>query len=128
MHLAIFDNEYILDYFLPYVSSTQDSKEWEDTRFYSSTAELRTAFLNELDNFLNESSSEYQTLFVNIYNKLTPKYFKRTLDKLLKTEKIITSDGYIPLELFDKEAYIQKYEDNYKLITEIYKKHFEKQK
>ena len=37
-----------------------------------------------------------------------------------KDEIVITKDGNVPLEIYDKEDYVKIYSDNYYLIKDIY--------
>ena len=79
--------------------------------------------INDLTNFFESFDNEYILLFESIFNLINPEYFKELLDQIEREEVIITKDGKIPLEIFDKEDYVKIYSDRYYLVKDIYQKH-----
>lgn len=125
MQLAILDNENLLDNDFNHTISSQDNGvEWLKNIKRAMTNEQRKErLINDLTNFFDSFNSEYILLFENIFNLLTPEYFKKILNQIERQEVIITKDGKIPLEIFDKEDYVKIYSDRYYLVKEIYQKH-----
>ena len=122
MKLAIFDNEFLLENDINHIISSQvDGVEWlNNTKMAMNQNRRRVRLEMDLTTFFKESSKEFLVLFEDIFNLITPEYFRKILDQIEREEIIITKDGNIPLEIDDKEDYIKIYSDNYYLIKDIY--------
>ena len=125
MQLAILDNENLLDSDFNHTISSQDNGvEWlKDFKRAMTIEERKAKIINDLNNFFANYSSEYILLFEDIFNLITPEYFKKLLNQIEREKIIITKDGKIPLEIFDKEDYVKIYSDRYYLVKEIYQKY-----
>ena len=122
MQLAIFDNEFLLENDINHVISSQvDGVDWlNKTKIAMNIDRRRIRLTMDLTTFFKESSKEFLLLFEDIFNLITPDYFREILNKMEKDEIVITKDGNVPLEIYDKEDYVKIYSDNYYLIKDIY--------
>lgn len=125
MQLTIFDNENLLDRdFNHTISSQVDGVAWlKDFKRAMTDEERKERLINDLTNFFESFNNEYILLFENIFILITPEYFKKLLDQIEREEVIITKDGKMPLEIFDKEDYVKIYSDRYYLVKDIYQKY-----
>lgn len=125
MQLAIFDNENLLDRDFNHTISSQDNGvEWlKNIKRAMTDDERKERLISDLTNFFESFNNEYILLFENIFNLITPEYFKKLLDQIEREEVIITKNGKVPLEIFDKEDYVKIYSDRYYLVKDIYHKH-----
>lgn len=125
MKLTILDNENLLDSdFNHTISSQNDGVRWlKDFKRAMTIEERKEKLINDLTNFFESFDNEYILLFEDIFNLITPEYFRNILNQIEREEVIITKDGKIPLEIFDKEDYVKIYSDKYYLVKEIYQKH-----
>ena len=122
MQLAIFDHEFLLENDIPHVISSQvDGVDWLNKSKFAMNAERRRKKLEmDLTTFFKESSKEFLLLFEDIFNLITPEYFRNILNQMEREEVIITKEGNVPLIIDDKEDYVKIYSDNYYLIKDIY--------
>ena len=122
MQLAIFDNEFLLENDINHIISSQvDGVEWlNKTKIAMNQNRRRISLEMDLTTFFKESSKEFLILFEDIFNLITPDYFREILNKMEKNEIVITKDGNVHLEIYDKEDYVQIYSNNYYLIKDIY--------
>ncbi len=125
--LALLDNEYHLDNFIPNISSLPEGDAWFQKRRQLLMEEApvyeirrKEAIDQELRRFFYESSSEFYQVFANLYDTLTPKFYEEILDDLEQTKGIHTSKGIIPLEITRKDELIAKYIENYERIGQIW--------
>lgn len=125
MKLSILDNENLLDSdFNHTISSQNDGIGWlKDFKRAMTNEERKEKLINDLTNFFERFGNEYILLFEDIFNLITPEYFRNILNQIEREEVIITKDGKMPLEIFDKEDYVKIYSDKYYLVKEIYQKH-----
>ena len=122
MQLTIFDNENLLENDFNHTISSQDNGvEWlKNIKRAMTDEERKERLINDLTNFFESFDNEYILLFENIFNLITPEYFRKILDQIEREEVIIMKDGNVPLEIDDKEDYVKIYSDNYYLIKDIY--------
>ena len=116
VNVAIFDNEFIMDYRLPALSSNINTDIWASIKKNSS--DKRKTLKDEISHFLRNVSEEYQELFITIFHKFNPSYFQNLLIRLEKEETIITDKGLQPLEIDNLTEYVYLYQNNYNLIDE----------
>ncbi len=117
VQLAIFDNECILDYHLPAVSSEVSGDEWGSIK--KNTRDKKATLKEEIKQFLTESSDEFFQMFKDIFVKFSPEYFSLILDSIELEEKIYTEQGEIPLIMKNKNKYLENYKKNYDLINDV---------
>ncbi len=117
VNVAIFDNEFIMDYRLPALSSSINTDTWASIK--KNTNDKRKTLKEEIKQFLSNASEEYQELFITIFHKFNPQYFENLLVRLEKEETIITDNGLIPLEIDNLDDYVYLYQNNYNLIDEV---------
>ena len=70
--------------------------------------------------FLDNSTSEYISLFESMYYLFTPEYLNKILDLIEKEEVIITKNGNVPLVIYERDQIIEKYESIYADITKVW--------
>lgn len=119
VQLAIFDNECILDYHLPAVSSQVSGDEWDS--IIKNTRNNKETLKEEIRHFLTESSDEFLQMFKDTFAKFTPDYFSLILDSIELEEKIYTEQGEMPLIIKNKNKYVENYKNNYDLIQGVLK-------
>lgn len=117
VQLAIFDNECIMDYHLPALSSQVSGDEWDSIK--KNTRNKKETLREEIKQFLMESSDEFFQMFKDTFVKFTPDYFSLILDKVELEEIIYTEEGEIPLIIKNKNKYVENYKNNYDLIHEV---------
>ena len=122
MQLAIFDNEFLLENDISHTISSQvDGVDWlNKTKIAMNTDRRRIRLTMDLTTFFKESSKEFLQVFEDIFNLITPEYFREILDQVEREEVIVTKDGDVPLVIDEKEDYVKIYSDNYYLIKDIY--------
>lgn len=127
LSLAVFDNEFHLDNFIPNISTLPNGSDWHQKRkeILKLTGEEyengRIAAIKEdLRRFFYESSSEFYELFAKIYETLTPEFYQQTLETIEQTKVVYTSRGIFPLEINNKDELITEYSKNYGEIGEIW--------
>lgn len=127
-YLGVFDNENILVYndLVPIINSSVEGEKWslelkKIQNNINNKEEIKRIIINNLNTFINESSSEYLQLFERVYNFLNPIYFKELLEKIEKENFIYTKNGVKALIIPRKDDLIQIYQENYDLITNIWK-------
>ena len=116
VNLAIFDNEFIMDYRLPALSSSINTDTWASIK--KNTSDKRKTLKDEIKQFLSNASEEYQDLFLTVFHKFNPNYFQNLLVRLEKEETIITNKGLKPFLIDNLVDYVYLYQNNYNLIEE----------
>ena len=119
VQLAIFDNECILDYHLPAVSSEVSGDAWYATK--KNSRDNKATLKEEIRQFLTESGDEFLQMFKDTFTKFTPDYFSLILDSIELEEKIYTEQGEMPLIIKNKNKYVENYKNNYDLIQGVLK-------
>lgn len=125
---AVFDNEYHLDNFMPNISTLPNGYDWLLKRRELLTktgdeyeAMQQEAITGDLKRFFYESSKEFYDIFENLYNTLTPEFYASLLNELEQTKVIHTNKGVVPLEIASKNDLIKEYNQNYELISGVWK-------
>ena len=126
VRLAIFDNELIMSYSLPAVSSSFSGTIWEKDK--KMTRNKKQTLKEEIKQFLNESSSEFVKMFNEILERFSPEHFKTVLNKIENEETVTTYSGDIHFKILKKNEYIEKYQNNYVLIKEACEEVLQKSK
>ncbi len=116
--VGVIDNEMILDIEnVMVINSYLDTLEYKSKIKELSHIEL---FQTNLENFLNnlEPNLLLET-FAYYYQKMHPEHFKELLDKI-KNSKVLTIDGYVPLDNPYEDELLELYSENYEIIKEVW--------
>ncbi len=121
LHVAIFDNETLMDDSVVYdISSFYDGSTWlKDVEYNSKETRIRK-LKEDLTHFLEDPFNPYLDTFQEMLDIMTPEYFKSIIDKIQNEHTITTNEGEIPYDNYEKDIYLNIYRENYDLIKSIW--------
>ena len=115
--LVILDNENILDFNFPLCMGLNIK---EDKRF-TSKDEYLSYMQNYLMDLLGFLPENFKEMFEELYHKFNPDYLQNILNYLEANLVITTENGLIKLKIPEKDEILDKFKENYAIITEVMK-------